>query len=113
LKCFDLQLLLPTEHPKADQSPFGFPITVNEDAGFTKNQLVEYLESKGIATRVLFGGNLTKQPAYIGKKFEKIGELMNSDTVMGNTFWIGVYPGLTQEMREYVVQSFAEFMKKR
>jgi CDP-6-deoxy-D-xylo-4-hexulose-3-dehydrase len=113
LKDHEGSLILPKKHPKADPSPFGFPMTVRKDAGFTKNQIVEHLESEGIATRMLFGGNLTRQPAYIGKIFERIGNLANSDDVMNNTFWIGVYPGLTQEMMEYVVQSFFRFMKKR
>ena len=113
LKEYEKQLILPKKHPKAEPSPFGFPLTVKKDAGFTKNEIVEYLESKGIATRMLFGGNLTKQPAYQGKKFEKIGSLENSDYIMNNTFWIGVYPGLTKEMLEYIIDEFHSFLRKK
>jgi len=107
------QLILPKILPGADISPFGFPITVQSGASFTKNDIVGHLESKGIATRMLFGGNLTRQPAYIDEKFDVVGDLKNSDIIMNNTFWIGVYPGLTKGMLEYVVDAFNEFMRKR
>ncbi len=102
--------VLPHTLPNADISPFGFPLTVKEDAPFTKNEIVQYLESKGVATRMLFGGNLTRQPAYTGEVFEKSGALTNSDIVMNNTFWIGVYPGISDEMREYIVFEFDNFL---
>ena len=105
--------VLPQKHPKAEPSPFGFPLTVRKEAGFTKNEIVEYLEEKKIETRMLFGGNLTKQPAYINRKFEKIGDLENADMIMNDTFWIGVYPGLTQEMLRYVADSFHSFLKQK
>jgi len=104
--------ILPKTHPKAEISPFGFPLTVRKDAPFKKNQIIEYLESKGIVTRMLFGGNLVRQPAYIGERFEKVGNLPNSDIVMNNTFWIGVYPGINLEMREYVVAQIEAFVEK-
>jgi CDP-6-deoxy-D-xylo-4-hexulose-3-dehydrase len=106
------RLILPKTIPGAEISPFGFPLTVKKDAGFTKNDIVQHLESKGIATRVLFGGNLTKQPAYIGEKFDAVGRLENTDTVMNGTFWIGVYPGITKEMAEYIVSEFRFFIEK-
>jgi CDP-6-deoxy-D-xylo-4-hexulose-3-dehydrase len=105
-------IILPKVHPKADISPFGFPITVREGSGIEKNDIVEHLESKNIETRMLFGGNLTKQPAYKNTEFEVVGGLQNSDTIMKNTFWIGVYPGLTGEMREYVADQIQKFCKK-
>lgn len=113
MKEYEDAFILPKKHPKADPSPFGFPLTVQKDAPFTKNEIVEYLESKGISTRMLFGGNLTRQPAYLERRFEKIGKLPNSDFVMENTFWIGVYPGLTEEMKEYMVEQFSVFIKNR
>lgn len=109
---FDSFFILPTKHKKADPSPFGFPITLKDDTPFSKNDLVKFLEDKGIATRMLFAGNLIRQPAYIGKKFEVIGELKNSDTIMNRTFWIGVYPGLTDEMLNYTINCFGEFIEK-
>jgi len=105
--------VMPKKHPKAEPSPFGFPLTVKNGAGFTKNEIVEYLEDKMIETRMLFGGNLVRQPAYINRNYEKIGDLRNSDTIMNDTFWIGVYPGLTGETRQYVADAFHGFVKQR
>jgi CDP-6-deoxy-D-xylo-4-hexulose-3-dehydrase len=111
LKEHEGRFVLPSKHPKADPSPFGFPLTVRKDAGFTKNGIVEHLEDRGIATRMLFAGNLVRQPAYLGRKFEVVGGLKDSDMVMENTFWIGVYPGLTEAMKNHVVETFHAFMK--
>jgi len=111
LKDYEAQLVLPKKLPGAEPSPFGFPLTVRKGASFSKNDLVVHLESKNIETRMLFGGNLVRQPAYKGRKFEKIGELSGSDTIMNDTFWIGVYPGLTEEMRSYVAECFHSFLK--
>jgi len=105
--------IMPSRHPKAKPSPFGFPLTVKNGAPFSRNDIVSFLEAGRIETRMLFGGNLARQPAYRNRKFEKIGSLGNSDIVMKNTFWIGVYPGLTGEMREYVCARFDEFVKNR
>jgi CDP-6-deoxy-D-xylo-4-hexulose-3-dehydrase len=74
---------------------------------------VRYLEDRKIATRLLFGGNLTRQPAYRDVPFRVVGELINTDIVMNHTFWIGVYPGLTTEMVEYVFDTFLAFCKEQ
>ncbi|HLD60191.1 MAG TPA: lipopolysaccharide biosynthesis protein RfbH [Candidatus Bilamarchaeaceae archaeon] len=111
LKDYEEYFVLPKKHPKADPSPFGFPLTIREGVQFTKNQIVAFLESKKITTRMLFGGNLIRQPAYLDEKYEIIGDLKNSDYIMNNTFWIGVYPGLTNEMRMYVVDQFEKFLR--
>jgi len=103
-------LILPQTYPKAHISPFGFPLTVRTDAGFTRRDMVTFLEAKGVATRMLFGGNLTRQPAYMDKKFRVFGSLENSDTIMNASFWIGVYPGISEEMLRYVSKTFDEFM---
>ncbi len=113
LKEHDDVFIMPKKYAKADISPFGFPLSVRKDAKFTKNDIVERLESKGIQTRMLFGGNLVRQPAYIGMEQERIGKLENSDFVMNNTFWIGVYPGLTKQMLEYIISVFDEFVKEK
>jgi CDP-6-deoxy-D-xylo-4-hexulose-3-dehydrase len=105
--------ILPRAIEGADISPFGLPLTVAGGAPFSRKEIVEYLESRGIATRMLFGGNLTRQPAYVGERFEKSGELPNADRIMNDTFWIGVYPGMSGEMREYVASSFESFMKEK
>ncbi len=99
-------LILPEATPNSDPSWFGFPIMVRPDAPFTRNELVRYLEERKIATRLLFGGNLTRQPAYREVKHRVAGELTNTDEVMNRVLWIGVYPGLTSPMLDYVVSTF-------
>jgi len=111
LRRYEGAFILPKKHQDAEPSPFGFPLTVKQEAGFAKNEIVAYLEERKIETRMLFGGNLVRQPAYRNRKYEKIGNLENSDTIMNNTFWIGVYPGLTDETRRYVADAFHSFMK--
>ncbi len=104
----DLQdfLILPEATPNSEPSWFGFPIAVRPGAPFNRNQAVQFLESKKIATRLLFGGNLVRQPAYKNAPHRVAGSLENSDFVMNNVFWIGVYPGLTIPMFDYVIKTF-------
>jgi CDP-4-dehydro-6-deoxyglucose reductase, E1 len=104
-------LILPRATPRSDPSWFGFPITVRPEAPFSRLDLVRHLESRRIGTRQLFGGNLTRQPAYRNVRMRVVGELKNTDLAMRNTFWIGVYPGLTEAMIDYVGQSVAEFIE--
>ncbi|MCJ7432168.1 MAG: lipopolysaccharide biosynthesis protein RfbH, partial [Anaerolineales bacterium] len=87
--------VLPEATPNSQPSWFGFPIAVRPEAPFTRNQLVQFLENRKIATRLLFGGNLVRQPAYQNVSYRVIGSLENADFVMNQVFWIGVYPGLT------------------
>ena len=103
-------LILPEATEHADPSWFGFPIGVKADAPFTRNQMTSALEAAKIGTRLLFAGNLTRQPAYEGLEFRVVGELVNTDFVMNNVFWIGVFPGLTREMLDYVVRTASEFV---
>jgi len=103
-------LLLPEATPKSDPSWFGFCITVKPDAPYTCGGLVDFLESRKIGTRRLFAGNLTRHPAYVDKPHRVVGDLTNSDIITENTFWVGVYPGLTEEMLEYVVTSVKEYV---
>jgi CDP-6-deoxy-D-xylo-4-hexulose-3-dehydrase len=102
-------LILPQATEGSEPSWFGFPIAVRAEGKFTRSQLIAFLESKKIATRLIFGGNLTKQPAYRGQNFRVVGELTNSDFAMNNAFWIGLYPGLTVEMLDYVIAQFYDF----
>lgn len=102
-------LVLPQAAANSQPSWFGFPILVKEDAPFTRNDLVKYLEEKRIGTRLLFGGNLLRQPLYQGLNYRVIGDLNNADRVMEAVFWIGVFPGLTREMLEYVTTTIQEF----
>jgi CDP-4-dehydro-6-deoxyglucose reductase, E1 len=111
LKPFEEFFVLPQPTPGSDPSWFGFAITVRPGAPFTRNELVEYLETRKVATRLLFGGNLTRQPAYQHVPYRIVGDLNNTDIVMNNTFWIGVYPALTTEMLDYVIDTFIAFCK--
>lgn len=101
----DLQdvLLLPEDTPNSRPSYFGFPITVLETANKTRNEITQFLEQNMVGTRLLFAGNLLRQPAYQNIKHKVIGYLQNTDRIMNQTFWIGVYPGLTKEMLDYVI----------
>ncbi len=103
-------LQLPVAGENADPSWFGFPIGVKEDAPFTRDQLTKALEAKKIGTRLVFAGNLTRQPAYEGYEYRVVGEMPNTDYVMNNVFWVGVFPGLTEEMLDYIVATATEFV---
>lgn len=104
-------LLLPEATPGSDPSWFGFVLTVTPGAPFTRAALVDFLESRKIGTRRLFAGNLTRHPAYINKPYRVVGDLANSDVITEQSFWIGVYPALTDEMLDYVIASVKEFVK--
>lgn len=109
----DLQdvLTLPKATPDSEPSWFGFLISVKEDAPFSRTALVQHLEEKRIGTRLLFGGNLIRQPLYEGLNYRVIGELPNTDRVMQSAFWIGLFPGLTEEMLNYTVSAIREFCR--
>jgi CDP-6-deoxy-D-xylo-4-hexulose-3-dehydrase len=104
------QLPTPTEH--ADPSWFGFPLALRPEAGFSREALLKHLTGRKIGTRLLFAGNLVHQPAYKNRSFRVADELKNSDYVMTNAFWLGVYPGLTSAAIEYVADSIREFVTK-
>jgi CDP-4-dehydro-6-deoxyglucose reductase, E1 len=112
LKKFEKYLVLPESTPKSNPSWFGFPITVKESAPFSKNDLVNFLSSKLIDTRPLFAGNIIKQPYFKNISYRIGGNLQNTDLIMNNTFWIGVFPGLNEKMLEYVIMSFKNFFNK-
>ena len=94
----------------SDPSWFGYAITVKENKFFDRNKLVNFLNENRVSTRLMFGGNLIKQPAYEGKNFKIHGDLNNANIVMNSTFWIGVYPGITNEMIEYIFETFNKFL---
>jgi CDP-6-deoxy-D-xylo-4-hexulose-3-dehydrase len=104
-------LILPRATEGSDPSWFGFPIAVRPDAPFTRDQMVRHLESRNIATRLLFGGNLLRQPAYRDIPHRVIGDLAGTDFVMNQVFWIGVYPGITEEMVSYVADVIGGFVR--
>lgn len=105
-------LILPDATAGSDPSWFGFPIGVREDAPFKREDMIRCLEGNRIGTRLLFGGNLVRQPAYIGTHYRISGQLRNSDFVMNNVFWVGVYPGLTQPMLDFVAATIIEFVAR-
>lgn len=111
LKPFEEFLLLPEPTPNSDPSWFGFLLTVRPDAPFSRNELIGYLEAHKVATRLLFGGNLIRQPAYQHVPHRVVGDLTNTDIVMNQTFWIGVFPGLTPQMIDYVIATFGDFLR--
>jgi CDP-6-deoxy-D-xylo-4-hexulose-3-dehydrase len=102
-------LVLPEATPGSDPSWFGFPLTVRETAPFAREALTGFLEANRIATRLLFGGNLVRQPYMIGRNFRTIGDLAEADRIMRGTFWIGVYPGLDEAAIDYVLERFDAF----
>jgi len=110
LKPLEEFLQLPVAGEDADPSWFGFPIGVKEGAPFTRDQLTRELEAKKVGTRLLFAGNLLRQPAYEGLAYRVIGDMTGSDYVMNHVFWIGVFPGLTTEMLDYVVETMVAFV---
>ena len=97
--------ILPEATPGSEPSWFGFPIAVRRDAPFSRNQVIGFLDERRIATRQLFGGNLVRQPAYRSREFRVVGTLTNTDFVMNQVFWIGVYPGLSPAAIEYMIDS--------
>lgn len=109
LKDLDERLVLPRPTPGSHPSWFGFPIAVRPAEDFSRDALTGHLESRKIATRLLFGGNLARQPAYLNVKRRVVGDLHNSDFVMNNAFWIGVYPGLTPAMLDYMISTIAGY----
>jgi CDP-6-deoxy-D-xylo-4-hexulose-3-dehydrase len=112
LKPLEEFLVLPEAALNSDPSWFGFPIGVKPGAPFTRDQLTHALEAKKIGTRLLFAGNLTRQPAYESWEYRVAGDLTNTDYVMNNVFWIGVFPGLTEEMLDFIAKTATEFVVK-
>ena len=101
--------------PKSDPCWFGFLITLKDGVSFKRNDIVKHLEDNNIQTRNLFAGNITRHPCFFelesGKDYRVIGELKNTDKIMDDSFWVGVYPGMTEEMIGYMVEKIHEFVK--
>ena len=110
LKKYEEFFILPQTTPKSEPSWFGFLLTVRPGAPFTRFEIVQHLESRRVATRQLFGGNLLAQPAYQNIEHRISGDLTNTEIVSTNTFWIGVFPGLTDEMIDFMIATIHEFM---
>lgn len=113
LSDLDQTFILPRATEKSNPSWFGFILTVRDSAGFTRNEIVSHLEKNRIQTRMLFAGNLTRQPAFHDVNYRIHGDLENTDKILNDTFLIGVYPGLTNEMIDYVIRTIREFVTNR
>ena len=113
LKKYEEYFILPKWSDKAEPSWFGFLLTVKEEVGFSRDEFIKFLISRKVSARLLFAGNITKQPYFINNRinYRVVEELVNTDIIMNNTFWIGVYPGLNKEMLNYVINQFDEFIK--
>ncbi len=103
-------LILPKATPKSDPSWFGFPITLDDRLPIDREDLLRFLDSRLIGTRLMFAGNILRQPAYQNVHFRVVGDLTNTDIVMRRTFWVGVFPGLTLEMVDFIADSILEFV---
>jgi CDP-6-deoxy-D-xylo-4-hexulose-3-dehydrase len=103
-------IILPESAPQSNPSWFGFPITLCKNAPVSRVDLLTYLDQEKVGTRLLFAGNLTRQPYMLGKTYRISGELTNSDVVMNDTFWVGVQPALTQEMLEYSASKIETYL---
>ncbi len=112
-KKYDKYFFLPKWDARAEPCWFGFLLTLKDSAGFSREDLLKFLQERKIGTRLLFAGNILKQPCFKNYKikYRVVGDLKNTDIVMKNTFWLGVYPGLNKEMLEYVIKSFEEFLR--
>jgi CDP-6-deoxy-D-xylo-4-hexulose-3-dehydrase len=102
-------LQLPESTPDSEPSWFGFPLVVKASSGIKRADLINHLEKNKIGTRLLFAGNLTKQPYMAGRNFRVSGELTNTDVVMNQTFWLGTFPGLGDEHLNYIAEKMEEF----
>jgi CDP-6-deoxy-D-xylo-4-hexulose-3-dehydrase len=103
-------MILPEATAGSAPSWFGFPITLRDNSSTSRGDLIGYLDQCKIGTRLLFAGNLTRQPYMIGRNFRISGELTNTDVVMHNTFWIGVQPALSEEMLDYSASRIEAFL---
>jgi CDP-4-dehydro-6-deoxyglucose reductase, E1 len=105
-------LILPQATPNSEPSWFGYPITLHPDLDVDREALLRHLDSRKIGTRLMFAGNILRQPAYRHVDFRVVGDLTNTDIIMRRTFWIGVYPGLTAPMLDYVAHEISEFISQ-
>jgi CDP-4-dehydro-6-deoxyglucose reductase, E1 len=108
---YEEAFVLPEPTPDSEPSWFGFALVVRPEAPFDRDALVAWLEQNRVGTRQLFGGNLLRQPAYAGIEHRAPGGLEESDLMMTNAFWVGVYPGITESMLDYVIETFARFFR--
>ncbi len=106
-------LILPVATKHSDPAWFGFPLTLADDLDVNREELMRFLETRKIGTRLVFAGNVLRQPAYADIEHRVVGDLTNSDTVMTRSFWLGTYPGLTADMLDYIADSVSDFVSGR
>ena len=112
-KEFEEYFILPVATENSDPSWFGFMLTIRENSPINRNKFVEYLENNKIGTRLFFGGNMLRQPAYSTLNYRKIGNLENTDIVMNNSFWLGVWPGLEKKHYDYIIKTVRDYIKNK
>lgn len=110
LQAYERFFILPQSHLKADPCWFGFILTIKADAGFSREEIVRFLENNKIATRMLFGGNLIRQPSFADVVYRVSGDLNNTDIIMNQTFWLGVYPKIQQQDMDYMLAKIKKFL---
>ena len=113
LKGTEEVFILPEACDNSDPAWFGFPITIRESSGLKRTELLQFLDQKRIGTRLLFGGNLIRQPYMKGRVYRISGDLRNTDKIMNNTFWVGIFPGLNHEMLDYVATTLKQYLREK
>ena len=112
LSACEEHLILPAPTPGSDPSWFGFPITLRPESGVARVDLLRHLDQHKIGTRLLFGGNLTRQPYFEGREYRVVGDLENTDRIMHDTFWVGVYPGLSDDALSFTAVQIIDFVSR-